>query len=510
MKKTIQNNDDSAHAFPFASIRWIIIVMLWVCLQAGCAVWPEPTRSVHIGQTGPVGQCADFFASLDSRTAKADALDSGYGRVKQHPYLRTDRFIASFRDDVRDSHAFRAWVDQMQALDQSARQYEIANLSDADIAAMDSADSEDALFRMVVDCGNLLKASELLNAGLEAARQMDVSVQDEYIFPQRVLGLYPITSIFVLHGVEQWHAQARERFTPKPPADWQSIRYAPAAKPDTRAVHRILPRVERDALGIPIYSVEDRDTLFKTYAPIWEVQTQGDADRIGAPAWSANGHIAIDTARPQTYTHLSFTRFDKTVLTQLNYIIWFPSRPKAGAVDIYAGLLDGLNFRVTLDENGSPMLYETIHNCGCYYKAYPTNRLQVKESMPYKEPPLIFDAPQIDYKIERMVVGMASRTHYVNHLYPLPRNSKSNAIAYRLADYGELKSLPHNKNSRKSMFNRYGLVSGTERLERFLLWITGVPSPGAMRQWGRHAVAFVGKRHFDDPFYLDKMFVLAD
>jgi hypothetical protein len=48
------------------------------------------------------------------------------------------------------------------------------------------------------------------------------------------------------------------------------------------------------------------------------------------------------------------------------------------------------------------------------------------------------------------------------------------------------------------MFNLYGIAPGSERLERFILWPTGVLSPGAMRQWGRHAVAFVGKRHFDD------------
>jgi hypothetical protein len=28
-----------------------------------------------------------------------------------------------------------------------------------------------------------------------------------------------------------------------------------------------------------------------------------------------------------------------------------------------------------------------------------------------------------------------------------------------------------------------------------------------MRQSGRHAVAFVGKRHFDDPFFMDKMYL---
>jgi hypothetical protein len=56
------------------------------------------------------------------------------------------------------------------------------------------------------------------------------------------------------------------------------------------------------------------------------------------------------------------------------------------------------------------------------------------------------------------------------------------------------------------MFQQNGITRGTERLERLILWPTGVYSPGAMRQWGRHAVAFAGKRHFDDPFYMEKMF----
>jgi hypothetical protein len=31
-----------------------------------------------------------------------------------------------------------------------------------------------------------------------------------------------------------------------------------------------------------------------------------------------------------------------------------------------------------------------------------------------------------------------------------------------------------------------------------------------MRQWGRHAVAFVGERHFDDPFSIENMFLKND
>jgi hypothetical protein len=454
-----------------------------------------------------VGSCADFFASLDGRAAAAGAVDSGYSRVKRYPYLRTDRFIASFRDDVEDRHALAAWVDYMQALDQSARQFELANLSETDIAALGSADGRDALHRKVEECGNLLKNAELLSAPKKGRRPVVVSVDDEYILLRKVLGLYPITSLFVSQGVKEWHAEAREGFSTQPPADWRPMRYLPDAKSDTEVAYRIIQGVERDALGIPTYSPEDRQALFQAHAPIWEIQTRSDSDRIGSPAWNKNGRIHVDTTRPRTYTLLSFTRSGTTILTQLNYIIWFPSRPRNSVVDIYAGLLDGLNYRVTLDGNGDPILYETMHNCGCYYQAYPTGRLRVRETMDYKEMPLILKAPEMRPASEKMVVGMAHRTHYVRTLYPVSRDVEDGAVTYTLADYGQLKQLPQVDGASKSMFDRYGLVPGSERLERFILWPTGVLSPGAMRQWGRHAVAFVGERHFDDPFYLDKMFV---
>ena len=58
----------------------------------------------------------------------------------------------------------------------------------------------------------------------------------------------------------------------------------------------------------------------------------------------------------------------------------------------------------------------------------------------------------------------------------------------------------------KRLFGTDGIIAGTERLERFLLWPTGIANPGAMRQWGTHATAFVGRRHFDDPDLLDRAF----
>ena len=69
-----------------------------------------------------------------------------------------------------------------------------------------------------------------------------------------------------------------------------------------------------------------------------------------------------------------------------------------------------------------------------------------------------------------------------------------------------LRSLPYFGKGKKSMFAQDAIVHGTDRLERFIHWPMGVLSPGGMRQWGRHALAFVGQRQFDDPIYMDKMF----
>jgi hypothetical protein len=485
-----------------------LTLTLWTILLSGCAMWPAPTRSTHVGAAGPLGSCADFFAALDKQTARSDALDAEYFRVAHYPYLRTDRFLASFRNEARDKRTFATWIDRMQHLDQSARRSEIADLPDAAVAAMTSTNGRRQLDRQVETCGNRLKKVDFSIAANRNRLRQEVSVPDEYLALRRILGIYPITHLFVSHGVHQWQAKARKAFSTEPPPNWQVVRYAPAPSADLLTVHRIFRNARRDALDIPVYTPQEREALFRMYAPMWVVQTQGTYDRIGSPRWSDDANIEVDTTKPRTYTHLSFTRFQNKILTQLNYIIWFPSRPKTDAWDIYGGLLDGINYRVTLDTRGDPLIYETIHNCGCYYKAYPTRQLKIRKVVNYAEPPLILKAPAIDPASAFLAVAMESRTHFVRHLYSVSRIEGGKS--YLLADYDELKQLRQVDGRRKNMFNRYGIVPESRRLERFILWPTGVLSPGAMREWGRHAVAFVGKREFDDPFYLEKMFTPSD
>lgn len=73
---------------------------------------------------------------------------------------------------------------------------------------------------------------------------------------------------------------------------------------------------------------------------------------------------------------------------KLNYIIWFRSRP---GNDICVGRFDGLVWRVTLEPNGGPWLYDSIHDCGCYHTLFPTGHLRLRDDLPtmYFEPPLV-------------------------------------------------------------------------------------------------------------------------
>ena len=108
---------------------------------------------------------------------------------------------------------------------------------------------------------------------------------------------------------------------------------------------------------------------------------------------------------------------------------------------------------------------------------------------------------------ERLTLRIAARTHYLQRVTVANAVEKSAAPEgfYRYADDDELRSLALDS-GRRSLFGSDGIVASSARGERFLFWPMGISDPGAMRQWGRHATAFVGRRHFDDPQLMEKNF----
>jgi hypothetical protein len=286
------------------------------------------------------------------------------------------------------------------------------------------------------------------------------------------------------------------------------VRLAPPVSPRLarEEVARILDAAARNPLGIPEPAAQDAERLLAAHAPSFEIEVAGEADRFGRLHWVRDRAApAVDTSDPVVYTRLAHTIAGGRVLLQLVYTIWFPERPARAPGDLYAGWLDGLVWRVTLAPDGEPLLYDSIHPCGCYHQFFPTPRLRPRpapeplEEWAFVPQPLARIAPG-----ERVLVRLASGTHAIESVAPVA--GLDSLARYRFADEWELRSLEHPEGGRRSVYGPDGLVPGSARAERFFFWPMGIRSAGAMRQWGRQATAFVGRRHFDDADLIERRF----
>ena len=488
----------------------------WICaglaaslaLVAGCAA-VEP----YSDAPGTVAaDCARWFPRLDEAVDRAGAPDAGAHRIPGFPYLRADRFSASFRYQAEnDPAAFAEWVDRLRALDAAARRDELRNLPALSIGSPAVIDWKATAARSD-SCAAELRPVDLASPAQRKALVERAAVPDDYIDLNRVVGLYPLVAMPLSIGINRWQEDtvAGFRRTASGEADpGPIVRYEPVGQPaGAPEVAKILARAPTGRLGVPQLSHDDRETLLRTFAPIYEIATSGDYDRFGRLAWGAGAAPEVDVRHPAVYRRLALTRYRDRVLVQLVYTIWFPERPRSASLDLLAGKLDGLVFRATLDTRGRPLVYDTIHPCGCYHMLFPTPRAQPR---PAPQPGIEWafvpaTLPPID-PARRLVLRISSGSHY---LAGLSFARGGSGRAYSFAEEDDLRALPTAGGTTRSAFGPDGIVPGTERGERLLFWPTGVDSTGAMRQWGRQATAFLGRRHFDDPDLIERRFSITE
>ena len=473
-------------------------------LAAGCATFDDRLAG-HL-QSPALRECAQWFAALDERVDAAGVRDAQHARVAGFPYLRVDRLLASLSGRAAERpDTLVTLAGRMRALDYDARRHEVDNLPDA---ALDRTRA-DALQR-TQDCGMQLVAADLRDASGRAALVAAARVPDDYSSAMRAFGLYPLARIPFASGVRRFEDEIRGAFAAEPPAASNRVRYAPpAGRPLSReAVRDLLARGQFDPLGQPLISGRELDALALTYAPSFDIAVAGDHDRFGALRWRRGESApAIDASEPVVYAQSAYARYGNSVLLQIVYTLWFPERPMTSSLDILAGRLDGVVWRVTLAPDGEPIMHDSIHPCGCYHWFFPSPRAKPRAAPDASEEWAF--APQGMPRLrdgERPVVSIASATHFIERVGAV--SGADSLVHYSLRHYDELRSLSRMDGRRRSVFGSDGLIAGTERGERFLYWPMGIASAGAMRQWGRHATAFVGRRHFDDADLLEKRFAL--
>jgi hypothetical protein len=486
----------------------MLIAAMATAAVAACTTIDQPLKSDL--ERSDVQQCAAWFVRLDDAIDRAAVRDAEAYRIPGYPYLRVNRFLASFRDQAgRDAAAFHSWEQHLRALDARARTYELSNLPLGSMAALGIADRSAAA--AVTDrCAAVLA---LLDLGSPAGRQALVKraeVPDDYADWKRVIGLYPLVRWPFFEFAKGWEREATGMFrlaSLSGAEDPRSVRYQPLHSGLTAAqVATILSHAERDALGIPRLTPRDRAALIATFAPVFQIGTNGDYDRIGPLQWRGDVAPAVDVSQPTVYHRLAYTRFGEQSLVQLVYTIWFPERPQRGLIDPVSGTLDGLTFRVTLDPSGHPLVYDSIHNCGCYHMFLPTARVAaIGPSDTNVEWAFIpRQLPAIDASA-RVAVRITSGNHY---LTDVRADAGGAGFSYSLVDDGELRTLPVAGGTR-SAFGPDGIVPGTDRAERFVTWTLGLDDAGAMRGWGHHATALIGRRQFDDADLIERRFAIV-
>ena len=465
-------------------------------------------------ETADISQmsCSAQLAFAASQIDKHNLRNKEAAPVAAFPFLRANRNSVLMGKQVGAAIAggqaadvlFADWVAQMRGLDRAARASEFRNRGDASMSSL----------ARIEDCADQM-AAQLDMADYQALSK-SVFVPDDYLDFQRIAGFYPLTAFAAHFGYEGWKRDNLGSFDLGPDAlvglgVWES--YQLSGQNDGGAATLAIEDIRKDAFGRLVPTAVELENIARAYAPEFRVRVQSDSDRIGHPSLSAKGAVAhVDIDRPTIFYRLGHTWFNDQWHPQIIYTVWFPERPAQGMFDILAGHLDALIWRVTLDEKGAPLIADTIHGCGCYHLFFPSpslHRIEAPEDGDIRETAESPAGAVASSVLTRPILWIDAVSHYLMAVTARDQYEAHHTVASALVAEQLLGSLALGDGTGfASLYDEDGFVPGTERLERYILWPLGIDKPGAMRQWGHHATAFVGRRHFDEPELLGRYFDL--
>jgi len=510
--------------------RLTYYVLVFVTLALGaCSTIPPIKQQAARSSDTSFQACLNFYDEITEKIELSNVQDAQSLAIRDYPYLHSNRLMASYGPFITPETK-NFWLDQLQLLGLESQLLVSKNLP---------TKTQQQLFqdwqRINKNSGTLADLVRYCATQMHTLNEYDEKtldylvehskIPDHYASWKRVVGIYPVVSVFMAMGISRWHKDSIAALTLKPediPTKGILYRYLSNRSKyklnDLNAVKSILKSAIDNPLKIPLPSQSELAALFATYAPIWEIDTVNDNDKIGSVYWPKTADLPeIYVKQPTVYQLASHVHFYGKTLLQLSYVIWIPQRTCTSGFDFLCGRIDGVIWRVTLKENGEPLLYDSVHSCGCYHTFFPVDDLRpIPPKFNYDETAFVpTNAPKFRFD-QALTVRLSSVSHYLSSVYysnvttakTLALNASAvKTIPYQSKPYNTLRSLVVNDGQNKSLFQANGIVAGTQRKERWVFWPMGITSPGAMRQWGTHATAFVGRRHFDDPCLLEKSFL---
>ena len=248
--------------------------------------------------------------------------------------------------------------------------------------------------------------------------------------------------------------------------------------------------------GPVAYIVAEDFTLLSRYAPVFVAEDPNNKyNLIGTPAARSdeNGEeeIYVNPEKATVYAEKREFKTSKSTYINLIYRIHFEEIP-GGFIPFYIGKGEnvGLIVVITLNSQNDPILYTTVHTCGCYLAFVPTSFLAVDEfpdewkkerqSVHSENLPGLLDYRESSADQVKTMILLRRGSHRVKDIWLSASDSldRFNIIMGKIKPLASLEQLPLNAGETTSFYEtsgpRKGYVKGSHKIrERVLMsWWT--------------------------------------
>lgn len=399
--------------------------------------------------------CAPRFSELDTQVEKAKVGDATYLKIDGFPYLRTDRMLASFDEELKDIEVYDTWLLALRDNDSYARRIELDNLG-MSLNERSTAVSDMrlcAVWLSFFDLSDPERLEELLAAVSKAKATAHLQAQTPAPLPDPSPRSGELTQLTAIVG---------------------------EAIDDALKNFALMPR---DSLSRTGFTDDGWLALAAHHAPTWLIEKADKGDRPGAVRVNEGNEIVLDTRTPTVYFMPHFARAGETSLIQFHYFLWFERDDGQG--------IDGLIWRVTLDSGGHPLIYDSLRADGSDHRWHQAQTLKAKDVLPKN---VRVTAP---IGTQGAVVTLAPSGSQVRSVSPRPDAMNAQGVTYRLEPYESLMTLPRPNGGTTSAFDPQG---------RFRLMAAG---GRVIPQWGSHPPLPLYGLMYDDPHLIEASFELA-
>ena len=221
------------------------------------------------------------------------------------------------------------------------------------------------------------------------------------------------------------------------------------------------------------YIPKEGKKLINRHAPVFLVEDNLTAhNRIGAVRAGMDGNISIDSNTAVMYAEQRQFSTEKANYTNLIYRIHFSKVP-AGFSPFYltAGNNVGLIVVITLGPNGLPLLYTTVHTCGCYIAFTATSNLPEnaqpdswkagQQSVFGESLPSSLNYTGLLADNQQVQISIRADTHRVMDIRLAPPvQTKENSVTMALQPLGNLKKLATINGQSSSFYENTGTRAG--------------------------------------------------